>query len=147
MDLKKQEEWFLNNLKIIWINKLRLLTELANKKEELEKSSLFQEIREIEKTLFSLNREEKEQKELAKSFLLEKNIKSFKTLFGDEIKLKETPWILVIDDESIKELSEYRKEKITFSIDKKQLKEDIKQGLIIDWVYIKKDFILDVKLN
>lgn len=147
MNIIRQEEGFFDNLKILWINKLRLLHSLAEEKEKLESTQFYQNIRQIEKSLRIIDQEEEKTKEEARQFLIEKNIKNLKTLNGDEIKLKETPWTLIIEDENIKELVEYRKEKITFSIDKKQLKEDIKQGLIIDWVYIKKDFILDIKLN
>lgn len=147
MNIIRQEEGFFDNLKILWVNKLRLLHSLAEEKEKLESTQFWQNIKQIEKSLRIMDLEEEKVKEEAKQFLIEKNIKILKTLNGDEIKLKETPWRIHIEDENIEELKEYRKETFSISIDKKQLKEDIKQGLIIDWVYIKKEYILDIKLN
>lgn len=147
MNIIRQEEGFFDNLKILWVNKLRLLHSLAEEKEKLESTQFWLNIKQIEKSLRIMDLEEEKVKEEAKQFLIEKNIKILKTLNGDEIKLKETPWRIHIEDENIEELKEYRKETFSISIDKKQLKEDIKQGLIIDWVYIKKEYILDIKLN
>ena len=70
-------------------------------------------------------------------------IKKFEALDWTIIQLNKKPWALVIESED--NIEEYIKGKTTRTIDKKQLKEDIKQWVVIEWVYIKEDYTLAIK--
>ena len=129
-----------------WIDKMKsnLNLTLLNKKQELKNLALYNEITDIEISLKELDRQEADIKETWKQILLSAWLKKFESLDWTIIQLNVTPWALIIEDES-KIPKEYIKEKITTSIDKKTLKEDIKQGLLIDWVTIEKEYNLVVK--
>jgi hypothetical protein len=82
---------------------------------------------------------------MAKDMMVNKGMKKFEALDWTIVQLNKKPWALVIEDESIESLNEYRKEKITISLDKASLKKDIKEWIIIDGVFIKEDFTLVIK--
>lgn len=117
---------------------------LANKKEELQSSDLYKEVKQLELRVNQLEREENEMREQGKQIMLDSGLKTFTTLEWVVIQLNKKPWSLIIEDES-KVPAEYIKEKVTTSIDKKTLKEDISQGLLIEWVYISEDYTLVIK--
>ncbi len=117
---------------------------LANKKEELQNSDLYKEVKQLELRLNQLEREEDEMREQGKQIMLDSGLKTFTTLEWVVIQLNKKPGSLIIEDES-KVPPEYIKEKVTTSIDKKTLKEDISQGLLIEWVYISEDYTLVIK--
>jgi hypothetical protein len=76
--------------------------------------------------------------------MISNGLKKFEALNWTIIQLNETPWALIIENEKIVP-KEYIIKKITKTIDKKQLKEDIKEWLILEWVSIKKDYNLVIK--
>ena len=63
-----------------------------------------------------------------------------------EVRIKTTAWSLIIDEEDLIP-DEYKTEKVktTISIDKKLIKENIKEWEIIDWVHIEQKVSLEVK--
>lgn len=118
---------------------------IGNLKQELEQSELYQHIQELESSLKDLYDRDNSLRESAKNKMIEAWAKKFEALDGTTIQLNKKPWALVIEDDSIEALNDYRKEKVTVSIDKKQLKEDIKEWLIIEGVFIKEDYALVIK--
>lgn len=133
-----------DTLNSIELMKSDLNLKLLNKKEELRKLDLFQEIHDLEISIKQLEKQDEEIREQWKQILLSNWLKKFEALDWTIIQLNETPWALVIENEDLIP-KEYKKEKVTISIDKKTLKEDIKQGLIIEWVSIEKDYNLFIK--
>lgn len=133
-----------DTLNSIELMKSDLNLKLLNKKEELRKLDLFQEIHDLEISIKQLEKQDEEIREQGKQILLSNWLKKFEALDWTIIQLNETPWALVIENEDLIP-KEYKKEKVTISIDKKTLKEDIKQGLIIEWVSIEKDYNLFIK--
>ena len=138
-------QWIIDTLNSIELMKSDLNLQLLNKKEMLRKLDLFQEIHDLEISIKQLEKQDEDIREQGKQLLLNAWLKKFEALNGTLIQLNETPWRIVIDNEDIKELDEYKKAKTTYTIDKKQLKEDILQGVIIGWVRIEKDFTLVIK--
>ena len=142
-----------NELKINWladlllnidVEKSHLNLELMNCKAELEKSALQIKIKEIETDLKALNKREEELKEIGKNIMINSWLKKFEWLNWEIIQLNKTPWALKIEDES-KIPQEYFKTKTTTTLDKTTLKNDIKEGLIIEWVSIESDYNLIIK--
>ena len=131
----------LNNLEA---HTTKLQTTILLKKQELENLGLSKEIKELELKLKETEKEATELKEIWKEILINAWMKKFEALDGTIIQLNKKPWSLIIENESLVP-QEYKKEKITISIDKKQLKEDITQGLIIEWVSISEDYNLVIK--
>ena len=142
MELKPQN--IIDTLNSIELMTNKLNIELSNKKEALRNLDIFKEIHDIEISIKELEKQDEQIREQWKQILLTAGLKKFEALNWTTIQLNSTPWALKIEDES-KVPKEYIKEKITTSIDKKTLKEDIKQGLIIDWVSIEVDYKLVVK--
>jgi len=142
MELKPQN--IIDTLNSIELMTTKLNIELFNKKEALKNLELYKEIQDIEISIKELQKQEEQIREQGKQILLNAWLKKFEALDWTIIQLNSTPWALVIQDES-KVPKEYIKEKITTSIDKKTLKEDIKQGLMIDWVSIEVDYNLVIK--
>jgi len=131
-----------------WIQSKKLeYNSLINKLEiEIEESEL---VRRLMKWKAMLRELEQEELEIKKQWLLilEKAwINKFEAN-GIEVRKKISVWRLVIDNED--NLSEYTKEvvKTTKTIDKKAIKEDLKQWLIIDWVHLEKDVTLEIKFK
>ena len=142
MELKPQN--MIDTLNGIELMTTKLNLELFNKKEALKNLELYKEIQDIEISIKQLQQQEEQIREQGKQILLNAWLKKFEALDWTVIQLNSTPWALVIEDES-KVPKEYIKEKITTSIDKKTLKEDIKQGLIVDWCSIEVDYNLVIK--
>ena len=142
MELKPQN--IIDTLNGIELITTKLNLELFNKKEALKNLELYKEIQDIEISIKQLQKQEEQIREQGKQILLNAWLKKFEALDWTIIQLNSTPWALFIQDES-KVPKEYIKEKITTSIDKKQLKEDIKQGLIVDWCSIEVDYNLVIK--
>lgn len=133
-----------DTLNSIELMKANLNLQLLNKQEELRNTDLYKEIKDLEISIKQLEKQDEEIREQGKQILLSNWLKKFEALDWTIIQLNETPWALVIENEDLVP-KEYKKEKVTISIDKKTLKEDIKQGLIIEWVSIEKDYNLVIK--
>lgn len=133
-----------DTLNSIEVMKAKLNLELMNKNMELRDTPLYQEIKDLEMSIKELSTQEAQIKEEGKNLLLNAWLKKFEALNGTVIQLNATPWALKIEDETLVP-QEYWKEKVTKSIDKTTLKNDIKEWLIIDWVTIEVDYNLVIK--
>lgn len=142
MELKPQS--IVETLNWIELMKAKLNSDLLTKKQALIESDLYQEIHSLELSIKQLEKQDEEVREKGKELLLNAWLKKFENLDGTIIQLNETPWQLVIQDESLIP-DEYKKTKTTISIDKTTLKNDIKEWLIIEWVSIEKDYKLVIK--
>lgn len=114
---------------------------LLEAKEQLHNSELFKKVYELEKEQRENNKQLEELKETAKNVLIDNNIKSFESISWTVLKLKKTPWKLVITNNELIP-TEYIIN--TPSINKKELKKDIQEWLIIDWVTIESDYIFNI---
>jgi len=133
-----------DTLNSIELMKANLNLQLLNKQEELRNTDLYKEIKDLEISIKQLEKQDEEIREQGKQILLSNWLKKFEALDWTIIQLNKTPGALVIKNEDLVP-KEYKKEKVTISIDKKALKEDIKQGLIIEWVSIEEDYNLAIK--
>jgi hypothetical protein len=137
-------QWIVDNLNWLDILKSKKSLELLNKKRELESLSIYKEIKELETEIKSIEKDETELKEKWKKILMDSWIKKFEALDWTTIQLNKKPGKLIIQNEDLIP-SDYIKTKTTTSIDKKNLKEDIKQGVIVEWVSIETDYTLVIK--
>ena len=126
------------------IQSIQLKGKIAEVKQRLAEYPENREIEELNVLLKEITTEDTEMRNLAKDKMLNAGMKKFEALDWTTIQLNKKPWALVIEDESLIP-DEYKKEKTTISIDKKQLKEDIKEWVIIDGVSIKEDYTLVIK--
>lgn len=133
-----------DSINSIEVQKAKLSWLLADKKQELADLWIYQEIKDLETSIRVLEQEENEIREAGKQLMINSGLKKFEALNGTIIQLNKTPWVLVIEDES-NIPKEYYKEKTTITLDKTTLKEDLKQGLIIDWVFVSEDYKLVIK--
>ncbi len=131
-------------LNSIELMKSDLNLKLLNKKEELRKLDLFQEIHDLEISIKQLEKQDEEIREQGKQLLLNAWLKKFEALDWTIIQLNASPGSLVIEDES-KIPAEYIKTKTTTSIDKTALKNDIKEWLIIEGCNIEVWYSLVIK--
>ena len=137
-------QWIIDTLNSIELQKLDLEIQLKTKELELKNIPLVSEISELKKKLTELETQDSEIREQGKQVMINSWIKKFEALDWTVIQLNKTPWSIVIENENLVP-KEYFKEKTTITLDKKQLKEDISQGLIIDWVSISEDYKLVIK--
>ena len=138
--------WLIWTLSWIQSKKLKY-NSLINKLEiEIEESELVRRLMKWKAMLKELEQEEIEIKKQWIDILNNAGINKFEAN-GIEVRKKTSVWRLVIDNED--NLSEYTKEvvKTTKTIDKKAIKEDLKQWLIIDWVHLEKDVTLEIKFK
>ena len=126
------------------IQSIQLKGKIAEVKQRLAEYPENREIEKLNVLLKEITTEDTEMRNLAKDKMLNAGMKKFEALDWTTIQLNKKPWALVIEDESLIP-DEYKKEKTTISIDKKQLKEDIKEWVIIDGVSIKEDYTLVIK--
>lgn len=140
-------QWLIEKINSNLVSQANKNLELSNLKAELENLDLVKNIKLLELEIKGLWKLDTELREEWKQLLINTGIKKFEALDWTIIQLNKKPWALVIEDESISELEEYKKEKITITIDKKQLKEDITQWVIVPGVYITTDYSLVIKNN
>ncbi len=137
-------QWIVDKLNSITIESLNKKADLANKKEELTRLDLYNDIQDLEQQIRDLGKEDNDIREQWKQLLIDSWVKKFESLNGTTIQLNKKPWKLIIwDEDNI--WDEYRKIKTTTTIDKKAVKEDILQWVIIEWVYIEEDYNLVIK--
>lgn len=137
-------QWLVEKINAATIQAITLKWKIAEKKQALAQYPENKEIEEMEVLLKEINKEDTELRNTVKETLISAGMKKFEALDGTIVQLNKKPWALVIEDESLVP-DEYKKEKITISVDKKQLKEDIKEGVIIEGVSIKEDYTLVIK--
>lgn len=137
-------QWIVDKLNTITVSTLTKKAELIKKQEELKQLDLYNEIQDLEYELKELSKQETELKETGKQILIDSGIKKFEALDWTIIQLNKKPWALVIEHED--DISEeYYNEKVTRTLDKKKIKDDIAQWCVFDWVYIKTDYSLVIK--
>lgn len=119
-----------------------LVTELQ---EELAQSELVSRITKWQAMIAELNKQETDIKNQWIEILKSAWIDKFEANWV-EVRVKTTAWSLVIDEEDLIP-EEYKTEKVktTISVDKKLIKENMKQWEIIDWVHIEQKVSLEVK--
>lgn len=137
-------QWIVDQLNKITVYTLTKKAELAKKQEELKQIDLYNEIQDLEYEIKELAKQETELKEQGKNILLDSGIKKFEALDGTIIQLNKKPWALVIEHED-DITDDYYNEKVTRTLDKKKIKEDMAQWCVFDWVYIKEDYSLVIK--
>ena len=119
--------------------------EITALEQQLKESDIYKEIEAKKLALKETTQAETELRTQVQETMESQGIKKFEWLWWEVVQLNKKPWKLIIEDDKIPALDDYRKEKTTVSIDKKALKEDIKQGLIIDWVSISEEYTLVIK--
>ena len=145
-DIKTQDpQGIVDQINDLTIKKLEAKKLLMTLEVELEESPLYQRIQAWKDIVDDLSKQEAELKEAGKELMINAWMKKFEALDWTVVQLNKTPWALVIEDDTISALDEYRVEKTTTSIDKKLLKEHLKQGDLIEGVSIKEDYTLVIK--
>jgi len=139
------EQWIVDMINANTLNKSTLQLKLANKEKELYESETYLNIKSIKEDLYKLEQHDLWIRSQWKQILIDNNIKKFESLDWTTIQLNKKAWVLKIQDLDNPELNNYKKDKITTTIDKKALKEDIKEWLIIEWVTIEHDYTLVIK--
>lgn len=134
--------WELSNLES---KKLSYRVQLQELEQELEQSELMQRINKWKALLKELEEKEIELKKNWVKILQDSWIDKFEANWVC-VKLKTSPWRLVILDEDLIS-DEYKKVKTSYTIDKKAIKEDMKEWVIIDWVELEQDITLDIKFK
>jgi hypothetical protein len=132
--------WELSNLES---KKLSYRVQLQELEQELEQSELIQRINKWKHLLKQLEEKEIELKNNWIKILQDSWIDKFEANWVC-VKLKTSLWRLIIEDEDIVP-DEYKKVKTSYTIDKKELKKDIQEWVIIEWVSIEKTIDLDIK--
>lgn len=119
--------------------------ELDSLEKQLVNSDLYQRLQELKAKQKTLDSEKLELKNQWKAIMLEAWLKKVEVLGWIVIQLNKKPWSLVIEDIEAPELDQYKKEKITVSLDKTAIKKDIKSGIMIPWAHISEDYDLIIK--
>ena len=137
-------DWLVNQIIAKSSEKWQLASRISTLEEIIHQSNEWSELQELKTKLSEVEKEEEAMRESAKQQMIASNAKVLTTLSGMTVQLNATPGALKIEDEkSVPD--EYWKEKTTRSIDKVKLKEDIKQGVFVDWVSIEQDYKFIIK--
>jgi len=137
--------WLIWTLAGIQSKKLNYNTLIAKLELELQESELVQRINKGKQMLLELNIEEEKVRQNWIEILQNSNIDKFEAN-GVKVRLKTSAWRLKIENEE--EIpDEYKKEKTTVAIDKKAIKDDMKEWVIIDWVSIEQTVSLEIKYS
>ena len=137
-------QWIIDIINWCQIMKADLNLQLLQKQQQLEKSTLFNEIKDLEYSLKELELQESQRREKGKEIMISSWIKKFEWLNWTIIQLNKSPWSLVIENEDLIPV-DYRTSKIVTTIDKKKIKDDIKMWCIVDWCFISEDYVLVIK--
>jgi len=137
--------WLIWELSRIQTQKLEYKENLIKLKNELEDSMLMARIKKWEAMIKELESKEVELKSKWLEILEKSGIDKFETDWV-EVRKKTSVWRLIVDDENL--IPEDYKETETITktkINKKELKEDIKQWVIIEWCHLEQDIELVIK--
>ena len=135
----------IRTLSTIKSKKLEYQSLLTKYEEELANSELMKKIQKWKDMIKDLEKQEIETRKKWISILQDAGIDKFSANWV-EVRLKTSIWKLVVDDENLVP-NKYKKEVIKTTIQKKEIKEDIKQWLKIDWVRIEKETTLEIKFS
>ena len=137
-------EGVVNQILTLGTEKSKLHTRIQELEEIIHQSQEWSELQELKVSLVEAEKSELSLREQAKNEMLARDIKKIQLLNGMTVQLDSTPGALKIEDES-KVPEEYFKEKITKSVDKVKLKEDIKQGVYVEGVTIEQWYNFVIK--
>lgn len=139
--------WLISEISSIQSLKLEYNNILTKLEIELQDSELTRRIMKGKKLLQEVEEKEIALKKQGIDILTKAGIKSFKWSWCT-VSVSETAWRLIIEDDKIIP-SDYKETVIkeTIKIDKKNLKEDVKNGCIIEWVHIEKTVDLKIKFD
>ena len=129
----------------ITVTKLQYQCNLNELELELAESDLLARINKGKALIAELNKQETELKNKWIEILQTAWIDKFESNWT-EVRIKTTAWSLKIDDEE--KLDDcYKKTvtKTTTSIDKNEIKKDMKEWVIIEWVTLEKKVTLEIK--
>lgn len=126
------------------VQSITLKAQIAELKQKLSEYPENSQIEALEAQLKEVTKEDTELRNIAKETLMNAGLKKFEALDGTIVQLNKKPGALIIKDESLIP-EEYKKEKVTVSIDKTALKKDVQEGLVIDGVSISEDYTLVIK--
>ena len=137
--------WLITEIQTVTIDKLKAQTLLNELEIELNESELVTMINKQKTLIKELNTQETEIKNKGIEILQKAGIDKFESNWI-EVRIKTSPWKLVITEESLIP-TEYIKEvvKTTKSVDKKLIKENMKEWEIIDWCHLEQDVTLEIK--
>jgi len=137
--------WLVWDLSEIQTKKLEYQLNLEKLKNELESSMLMIRIRKWEEMLKQLNEKENELKSKWLELLNKSNIDKFESNWV-QVRKKTSIWKLIIDneDEVPKDYIKTETKTIT-KINKNEIKNDLKQGVIVPWVHLEQDVTLEIK--
>jgi len=143
-EITKQCSWLIDKVDNIELSIYHTNKLIDEKQKELESTDIYKEIEELEQKLKELDKQNKDLGECWKELLFKLWLKKIETLDGRSIQLDKLPWKLIIEDNT--EIpDEYINKKVIKSIDKKAIKSDLREWLIIEWVNIKEDYKLVIK--
>lgn len=133
------------NLSSIQSKKLEAQALIMKLELELEDNDLVKRIHKWKELIKELNLQDIELRNNWIEILNKAGIDKFEAN-GVIVKLKTSPWKLIILDEKLVP-DEYKKEvvKTTINIDKREIKENLKLWEIIEWVSLQQDITLEVK--
>lgn len=136
--------WLITEIQTVTIDKLKAQTLLNELEIELQQSDLVARINKGKEYLKELTEKETEIKNQWIEILQKSNIDKFEANWI-EVRLKTSPWRVVITEEDLVP-DEYKKEvvKTTISIDKKALWKAMKEWEIFDGVILEKDVSLEI---
>ena len=143
-EIQTRVDWLVANIISISGNKHKLQASLLELEEEMRNSILYNAIQKAKTELTLLEKREEELREQGKQQMIAWDFKVISLLSGMTVQLNASPGALKIEDES-KVPDEYFKEKVTRSVDKIKLKEDIKQGIYVEGVSIETDYKFIIK--
>jgi len=135
--------WLVWDLSEIQTKKLEYQLNLEKLKNELESSMLMIRIRKWEEMLKQLNEKENELKSKWLELLNKSNIDKFESNWV-QVRKKTSIWKLIIDNEDEVPKDYIKTETIT-KINKNEIKNDLKQGVIVPWVHLEQDVTLEIK--
>ena len=135
----------ISEIQNITLEKLKAQTLLQNLELELQESDLQQRINKGKEIIKELWNKETEIRNQWIEILKESWIEKFESNWV-EVRIKTSPWKLVITEEELIP-EEYKKTttKTTTTVDKKLIKENMKEWEIIDWCILEQDVKLEVK--
>lgn len=137
-------QWIVEKINSNMVQSMQLKAKIVDYDREIQESLAYCEKEKLQEQLREIEKQDFELRELAKQKLIDAGMKKFEALDGTIVQLNKKPWALKIEDESVIP-EEYKKEKVTISIDKTALKKDVQEWLILDGVYITEDYTLVIK--
>lgn len=115
----------------LWLKKGIVSWDILKLQQELLQTPIRIAIQEKKKELKEIEDLEEKRKEFVKNHLMTHGIKSIE-FTSQKVTVKQNPWSVNIVDEELLD-KKYYKEKTTVSIDKKKIKDELKQWFAIPW--------------